>query len=113
MSDETTTTNPENEAPHAPPAVLEPPQRELSEKERELCAEVAHGAVAAYCRALGHNNVSDWAGSPDWQKEQARAWVRAAFDGDTTLVTTSRLDAVKARIAAGSIHAVASALRAE
>lgn len=113
MSDETTITTPSSETSTA---VLEPPAAPpagLTDEERELCAQVAHGAVTAYCRTLSHGNLSDWDNSPDWQHEQARAWVRAALDDEATIVTTSKLDAMKAKIAAGVVHAMANALRGE
>src|SRR5262245_40496566 len=58
------------------------PIRTYTEKELELAAQVAHEAIGGHGRGLGHNNVTLWKDSPQWQQERARACVREAVTGN-------------------------------
>lgn len=46
----------------------------------ELIAIACHMANRAYCTALGDMTQGTWGAAPEWQKDSARAGVRAALD---------------------------------
>lgn len=46
----------------------------------EMCAELAHEMNRGYCLALGDDSQPSWANAPAWQKDSARAGVRAKLD---------------------------------
>lgn len=45
--------------------------RELSEREIEIVAEIAHEANRAYCESIGDNSQPRWHAAPRWQKQSA------------------------------------------
>lgn len=49
----------------------------------EACAQAAHEANRAYCRAIGDSSQPSWDFVPDWQKSSALNGVRGAIEGNT------------------------------
>lgn len=44
---------------------------------QDVIAQVCHGANRSYCRALGDMSQPEWEGAPQWQKDSAKAGVKA------------------------------------
>lgn len=77
----------------------------------ELCAYAAHEAMGGYGRALGHNNVTLWVDSPDWQKETARDFARIVASGrHLHFQGLSLVEDTKRRIAAAVVELVLAAI---
>jgi len=47
----------------------------------EDIARVTHEANRAYCKTLGDNSQTSWAGAPAWQRESAIEGVKAIMEG--------------------------------
>lgn len=47
------------------------------------CAQAAHEANRAYCRAIGDDSQPPWDEAPEWQRASAISGVRGALAGNT------------------------------
>lgn len=50
----------------------------------DLIAKIAHNVNRAYCTATGDDSQPDWDSAPDWQKDSARAGVKAHLASSMT-----------------------------
>lgn len=50
----------------------------------ELLSKLSHEINRAYCASIGDTSQVEWEEAPDWQKDSARAGVRAVLNGEAT-----------------------------